>query len=145
MTPGSAAARETARRLWAGAGGTAETPEAIGAAAERLGTQLRRGLGRWIGTDGYYTLLERAAAATKETHPTLNPVSYFRDGASVTHVAVQAHGARAVVDGLVALLAELIELLGRIIGDEMAKRLVEQAGNPGARPGFRTEFTGDAE
>ena len=143
MKPGSTAADESARRLWAGAGATSETPEAIAAAAERLGTQLRRGLGRWIGTDGYYTLLERAAAATKAAHPTLNPVSYFRYGAPVTLAAVQAHGARAVVDGLVALLAALIELLGRIIGDEMARRLVEQAGNPGSRSGSRTEFTGE--
>jgi hypothetical protein len=143
MKPESAAAGESARRLWAGAGGTSETPEAIAAAAERLGTQLRRGLGRWIGTDGYYTLLERAAAATKEAHPTLNPVSYFRDGAPVTLAAVQAHGAKAVVDGLVALLAALIELLGRIVGDEMARRLVEQAGNPGSRSGSRAESTGE--
>lgn len=143
MKPGSAAAGESARRLWAGAGATSETPEAIAAAAERLGTQLRRGLGRWIGTDGYYTLLGRAAAATREAHPTLNPVSYFRDGAPVTLAAVQAHGARAVVDGLVALLAALIELLGRIIGDEMARHLVEQAGNPGSRSGSRSESIGE--
>jgi hypothetical protein len=56
---------------------------------------------------------------------------------------VQSHGAKAVVDGLVALLAALIELLGRIIGDEMARRLVEQAGHPGARAGSRTETTGE--
>jgi hypothetical protein len=144
MKSGSAAAGETARRLWAGAGGTTETPGAIASAAERLGTQLRRGLGRWIGTDGYYALLERAATVTREAHPTLNPASYFRDGAPVTLAAVQAHGARAVVDGLVALLAALIELLGRIIGDEMARRLVEQAGNPGARSGWGIESTGEA-
>jgi len=145
MTPGAPAAAESARRLWSGACCAGETPEAIAAAAERLGTQLRRGLGRWIGTDGYYTLLERAAAATREAHPTLNPVSYFRDGAPVTLAAVQAHGPKAVVDGLVALLAALIELLGRIIGDDLARRLVEQAGSPASHSGSRAKSTGAAQ
>ena len=40
--------------------------------------------------------------------------------------AVRAHGAAEVAAGMVALVATLIDLLGRIIGEEMAVRLVEE-------------------
>jgi len=42
--------------------------------------------------------------------------------------AVRTHGAADVAAGMVALVAGLVELLGRIIGEDMALRLVEQTG-----------------
>ena len=46
---------------------------------------------------------------------------------------MRAHSAAEVAAGMVALVAALIELLGRIIGEEMAVRLVEQTGIPSPR------------
>jgi hypothetical protein len=44
--------------------------------------------------------------------------------------AVRTHSATEVAAGMVALVSRLTELLGRIIGEEMALRLVEQTGTP---------------
>jgi hypothetical protein len=58
------------------------------------------------------------------------------DGTDAAEVAsaVEAHGADAVAAAFVALVTSLIELLGRIVGVEMATRLVEHAGAGGAAP-----------
>jgi hypothetical protein len=46
---------------------------------------------------------------------------------------VGVHGAAEVREGIVALVALLIDLLSRVIGEEMAPRLVEQAWAGSAR------------
>jgi hypothetical protein len=117
-----------ARRLWARTAADASTPGEVAAAAERLCTQLRSGLGRWIGADGYRVLLDRALALVRPAHPALGGLSCLGEDNPTTATAAQAYGAREVAAGIVALVAALIELLGRIIGDEMAARLVEQTG-----------------
>jgi hypothetical protein len=47
--------------------------------------------------------------------------------------AVRTHGAPKVAAGMITVIATLIELLGRIIGEDMAVRLVEQTGAPSPR------------
>jgi hypothetical protein len=47
------------------------------------------------------------------------------------------HGDRATADGLEALLVRLIEILGRLIGDDMSTILIERSLAPVAR-GDRT-------
>jgi hypothetical protein len=59
--------------------------------------------------------------------------------------AVRAHGAGEVAAGLVASMAALIELLGRIIGEEMAVRLVEQVGMPSPRAVASTDTEGESD
>ena len=129
MTP-SSGTTDAARRLWARMAGDTHEPTEIARAAEQLGARVRLGLGRWIGADAYQTLLQRAAATARSTHPSLNDVAGLSENASVTLAAVRVHGAAAVVDGVVAVVALVIELLGRIIGQEMARHLVEQCGAP---------------
>ncbi len=129
MTP-SSAVTDAARRLWAGTAGDTQEPAEIARAAGQLGAHLRTGLGRWIGFDAYQALLKRAVVAAQTTHPALDGVACLGEDASVTIAAVHVHGAAEVVDGLVALVALVIELLGRIIGQEMAIHLVEQCGAP---------------
>jgi len=126
VTALSAEAHGAAQRLWARAGGESTAPEAVAAAAQRVGIQLRAGLSRWIGTDGYRVLLLRAVALTRAQHPVL--IEYASLGADepVSTEAVAAQGAGSVATGLVALVTVLIELLGRIIGRDMAVRLVDQ-------------------
>ena len=144
MTPTPAAASETARRLWARAGGDGGAPEEVGAAADRLCAQLRAGLGRWIGAEGYRALLERALELARPEHPALGGLSCLGGDGSLTTAAVRAHGAGETAASFVALVAKLIELLGRIIGVEMALRLVAQTELPNPRGLVSTEREGKA-
>jgi hypothetical protein len=128
MTQRSAATTEVARRLWARAAGDTNSPEEVAAAAERTCTQLRTGLGRWIGAMGYHALLDRALALARAEHPALRSLSCHGGEEPMITAAVRAHGAAEVATGMLALVAGLVELLGRIIGEEIAVRLVEQAG-----------------
>jgi hypothetical protein len=142
MTATSTPATDTARRLWARAVGDSAAPEEVAAAAEGMCTQLRTGLGRWIGADGYRALLDRALAVARAEHPPLGDLPCLGGDVPATTAVVRAHGAGAVAASLVALVAALIELLGRIIGDEMALRLVEQIGMPSRHGVVSTESAG---
>ena len=125
---GSPAATEVARRHWARAAGDTNMLEEVAAAAERMCTELRAGLGRWIGAGGYRALFDRALGLVQAEHPALSGVSFRGGDDPLTTAAVRARGAGEVAAGLVAMVAVLIELLGRIIGEELAVRLVEQIG-----------------
>ncbi len=89
-------------------------------------------LSRWIGAEGYSALLLNAARLTLPAHPALGyvlTVGGFRT--TPPHAAPRRSDALAI--GVVALLEVLIELLGRIVGEEMAVRLIDQAGAPSPR------------
>jgi hypothetical protein len=148
MTQRSAAATDMARRLWARAAGDTSAPEEVAAAAERMCTQLRTWLIRWVGTMGYRALFDRALMLARAGHPALRSLSCGGDE-PVTTADVRAEGTAEVSAGVVALVAALAELLGRIIGEEMAIRLVEQAGidseseeRPNPRRAVSTESSG---
>jgi hypothetical protein len=145
LMPTPVAATDAARRLWARAAGDGSAPEEVAAGADRMCAQLRVGLGRWIGAEGYRVLLERALGLARAEHPALGGLSCLgEDGATIV-AAVRAHGAGKVAGGVVASAAALIELLGRIIGEEMAVRLVEQVGMPSPRGAVNTETEGERD
>jgi hypothetical protein len=125
MTQRSPAATEVARRLWQRAAGKASAPEDVAVAATRMCTELRVGLSRWVGAMGYRALIDRALLLARAEHPALSSLSCHGGDEPVT-AAVWAHSADEVATGMVASVAALVELLGRIIGEEMAVRLVEQ-------------------
>ena len=128
MTQRSAAATEVARGLWQRAVGDSTTPEDVAAAATRMCTELRAGLSRWVGAMGYRALIDRALLLARAEHQALGSLSCHGQDEPVTATAVRAHSAAEVATGMVALVAALVELLGRIIGEEMAVRLVEHIG-----------------
>jgi hypothetical protein len=94
-------------------------------------------LARWIGSDGCRALFARALATAQAggDHPALEMVrvsagsTYCLDG--LTDSAAR-FGVPAATDGAAAVLAALIELLGHLIGDDMALNLLEQSAH--ARP-----------
>ena len=130
MSPRSTAATKAAQRLWAHEAGKSEESEAVTSAAERVCARLRVELSRWIGADGYRALLRRALALTRPEFPALTGLSCEgRDGPELAS-AVRTHGAADVKGSVVAVVATLIDLLSRIVGEEMATRLVEQSGAP---------------
>lgn len=89
--------------------------------------RLRTGLSRWVGTAGYRALLQRALELTRADHPTLRLMSCSGNEEQEIAAAVEALGAAEVTAGLIAMIATLIDLLGRIIGEDMAVELVKQA------------------
>jgi hypothetical protein len=124
---GSPAAIEVARRHWARAAGDTSTLEEVAAAAEHTCTQLQAGLARWVGTEGYRALIDRALLLARAEHPVLGGLSCHGGDQPATTAAVRAHSAAEVRAGMVALVATLIDLLSRIVGEEMAVELVNQA------------------
>jgi len=85
-----------------------------------------------MGNDGCRALFARALATAQAggSHPVLEMVRisagsvYCLDG--LTDAAVR-HGAAAATEGAAAVLSALIELLGRLIGDDMALNLLEHS------------------
>jgi hypothetical protein len=133
MTSRSDAAVRAARRLWANALGERAAANRIPAAADQMFKRLRIELGRWIGSHGYQLLLERSLREAEAEHRALTGLACLGEDCPALGDAVRTHGPGDVGAGLVTLVTVLIDLLGRIVGEEMAIRLVEQSGKPSPR------------
>ena len=130
-------ARRIARRLI-----NSRPPERAGGdSAARTATaacnQLYRELSRWVGPDGCHALFTRARAQARTEYPALGEIQLrtrsepYVDGVAET---IMAHGDAATAEALESMLVRLVELLGRLIGDDMAMKLIEQglaASDPG--------------
>ena len=139
MTQVSAVATEASRQFWAHDGLEAGAPEELAAAAEQGCARLRAVLTRWIGSEGYRALVDRALAEARAEHPAIAGLQC--QGGDLVGVAVAAgvHSGAEVREGILALVARLIDLLSRLIGEDMATRLVEQAWAGATRPSAGTE------
>ncbi|MGZ8377237.1 MAG: hypothetical protein ACXW0Z_08335 [Gemmatirosa sp.] len=120
-------ARDTAYRLIAReSAAPGSPPPDDGAAAERALHRLAGELTGWFGPFGTHALITRALAHARAEHPSLGGVTLGTP--SALNVEGLAHSARghgaAGAAGAVELLAWIIELLGRLIGDELAAVLV---------------------
>jgi hypothetical protein len=134
MTQVSAVATEAARQFWAHEGLHADTPEEMAADAEQGCARLRAVLTRWIGADGYRALINRALELARATHPAIAGLQCQAGNVEGVAAAVGGHSAAEVREGILKLVALLVDLLSRLIGEEMAVRLVEQAGAGSAPP-----------
>lgn len=130
MPPSSNAARDVARRLFANEARGESTDDALVAAAERVCVLVSEGISRWFGPYGSLALVTRALTRAQADHPSLASVTIATESSwRVTGLAESAktHGANATVEGVVAMLAALTELIGRLIGDDLATNLLEQS------------------
>lgn len=100
--------------------------------ADRVLTALDAGLRRWIGAEGYAALLKRATVLTEAAHPALHCVADLPVNAP-NGTNGRVYQGVEIVAAMIALLTTLLSLLGRIIGEEMAARLVENIGQPSPR------------
>jgi hypothetical protein len=147
--------QDVARRLVTNSGpspttggdrGSDDTAQAI-AAAERAARQLGDALTRWFGPYGYHALLTRALVEARGAHPVLgavvvrSPLEPFLDGLVD---GARAHGNAAMTNGVTTVLATVIDLLGRLIGEDMALHLVEQSLPAVASDGARLTDTEEA-
>ena len=142
MTQVSAVATEAARQFWAHDGLEAGAPEEMAAAAEQGCARLRAVLTRWIGSEGYRALVNRALEQARAEHPAVAGLQCQGGDVEGVAAAVGVHSAAQVREGILALVARLIDLLSRLIGEDMATRLVEQAWAGGARQAASTVTEG---
>lgn len=121
--------REIARRLIDSRrqdGTAADTARAVAAACNHL----YRELSRWVGPDGCDALFARALAQARTQYPALGQIQLharsdpYIDGVAET---ILAHGDSATAEGLESMLVRLVELLGRLIGDDMATKLIDRS------------------
>jgi hypothetical protein len=131
-THGAEATRSTERRATPARGGGAGTRESerdpVAVTSELFG-QLAAELTRWFGPFGYHALFSRALAEAKSQHPALENVqirSASEPSLDGLAESVERHGADAITEGIIAMLVAFIGLLSRLIGEDMALKLLDQ-------------------
>lgn len=126
----SLSARQIARRLI-----NSGQPQRTGSdrdahAAATACDALCRGLSRWVGPDGCHALFTRALAEARTESEALDKIQ-LRPGENPyvggVEETIEARGDPSTADALESILVHLIELLGRMIGDDMATTLIERS------------------
>jgi hypothetical protein len=116
-----------AREPTPGGDGSPETAAAL----QRVLVRVSQNLRDTMGEDGCTALFARALARTEAKHPVLTRIRRTSDGGiqlDAVVAGVEAHGVPAVTAGIEALLAALIDVLGRLIGEDMTVRIIEHDG-----------------
>ncbi len=104
-----------------------ESPARAAAAAT---DHLYRELSRWVGHDGCHALFTRALTEARVEWPALRRVHlHARSDPYVDGVAeaIMSHGDPVTADALESMLTRLVELLARLIGEDMAMMLMERS------------------
>lgn len=128
MTNGALPPRTLARRVIDAGRSQSVGGEAASGAAAAACNDLYDELSRWIGADGCHALFTRALAEARKDSPPLQSIQLglrlvpYVQG---TDTAIAAHGDAETAAGIEILLIRLLELLGRLIGDDMAVKLIE--------------------
>lgn len=108
----------------------APTPVNVAAAAERAFHRVSNGLAHWVGFEGTQALFTRALALAQSRDHSLKAVppptrsALFLD--TLAENAKPDDGA-AVLNGVTVIMTTLIELLARLVGEDLAVRLVAEA------------------
>jgi hypothetical protein len=93
-----------------------------------------------MGEDGCTALLARALARTEPDHPALIDIRRLNDGSihlDGVVASVEVHGVAQVTAAIEALLAALVDVLSRLIGEEMALRLIDPDASRSRKGGGR--------
>jgi predicted membrane-bound spermidine synthase len=114
----------------------ASDAQAVLVNAELVLQRLQAHLLGWFGPDGLDALLVRALERARISHPILAGVQRPAPGtlglANITAAVTGESGldgkvdSSEVVEGIVALLAAILALIARLIGDDMMRHLVRQ-------------------
>ena len=123
-------ARQIARRLVDSRRSERTGPDVAARAAASACEHLYRELSTWVGPDGCHALFTRALAQAQTEHHALSQIQLrarsepYIDGVAATIVA---YGDAATAEALESVLVHLVELLGRLIGGDMAMKLIERS------------------
>jgi hypothetical protein len=130
LSPDKEPARHIARRLTTSRQLERKGGDSSARAAAAACDDLYRDLSRWVGPDGCHALFARALAQTRVDYATLDQIKLrprsepYLDGVAET---IMSRGDAATAEALESLLVHLIELLGRLVGDDMAMKLIERS------------------
>lgn len=118
--------RALARLLVLRQSGSDEADDPCAAPARAACEAACREVARWVGPLGATALVSRAMAASRFRHPPLAVIELDRSRFLLTGVdeAVRIHGPQSTSAALEGMLVVLIELLGRLVGADLAERLV---------------------
>jgi hypothetical protein len=131
-------AKEVARRLIHSRPLQSPAADSPSRAAAAATDHLYRELSRWVGHDGCHALFTRALTEARAESPALRRVHlHTRSDPYVDGVAeaIMSDGDPATADALESMLTRLVELLARLIGEDMAMMLMERSlgqSNPAA-------------
>jgi hypothetical protein len=123
------AARQIARHLIDNRRPDRASADTAARAAASACEHLYRELSRWVGPDGCHALFTRALAQAQVEYPALGQIQLhaqsepYIDGVAAT---IMANGDAPTAEALESMLVRLVELLGRLIGDDMAMKLIER-------------------
>jgi hypothetical protein len=123
------AAQEIVRRLISIRPHRQKRGDTAARAAAAACDSLYRELSRWVGPDGCHALFARALAETRPQYPALEKIQLHpRSDPYVEGIAdsIMARGDPETAEALVSMLIRLVELLGRLIGDDMASKLISR-------------------
>jgi hypothetical protein len=100
----------------------------VAAALQRTLVRVRANLCDSVGDEGCSALFSRALARTESEHPALKEIRNLNNG--TVHLdgvvaSVEAHGVAPVATAIEALFATLVDVLGRLIGEDMAMKLLD--------------------
>jgi hypothetical protein len=101
--------------------------------AERTAAALADTLTRMFGPYGYHALLTRALGQARAAIPALPALADVHVRATLTPQldgvadAARTHGPEALTAGITVLLAAVVGLLGRVVGEQMALQLLERS------------------
>jgi len=103
--------------------------ETAARAAAAACDSLYRELSRWVGADGCHALFARALAETRPQYPALEKIQLrAKSDPYIEGLAdsIMARGDPETAEALESMLVRLVELLGRLIGDDMAGKLIDR-------------------
>ncbi|MDB4882880.1 MAG: hypothetical protein JWL95_1646 [Gemmatimonadetes bacterium] len=151
--PSSTGVSALVQRLFVAATSDAGDDAALAEETERVCANVGAGLSRWFGPYGSLALVTRALSGVQAAHTSLAEVtvttSALTQGPTLTGLTESArvHGTAATTEGVLAVLTALINLIGRLIGDDLASRLFELSitGGRTASPNGTTPATGAAQ
>ena len=130
LSPDQPLARRIARRLISSHRSQRSEGDSPARAAATACDHLYQALSRWVGPDGCHALFTRGLREAQPDYPALAQIQLrarsqpYIDGVPET---IMAHGDAATAEALEAMLVHLVELLGRLIGGDMAAKLIERS------------------
>lgn len=120
--------KRLARQLLAYELESGKSADAKNSAAFHVCVKLRVSLGKLMGMGGFRSLLSRALSLARAEVPWLQDLEISKEGALEGVDELESRlGAKAVAEGEVALVAELLGLLITFIGPDLTKRLLHES------------------
>lgn len=136
--------RQLARRLIESHRAERAASDSAARAAAAACDHLYRDLSRWVGPDGCHALFTRARTQAQADHTLLDQIHPIAGSEPYLHgvaETIMAHGDAATGKALESMMVTLLELLGRLIGDDMTTKLIERGLPASERRGAASDDT----